>query len=76
MFFLSILSIQCKIKHDRLTETRPSTGWPALVWGEVGHTGTLLTFFHCHFNFNFNLIWFWHEVHSTNTHYLNPSERI
>jgi len=37
MFFLDILSIQCKIRHDRPIDTRRSTGrsrstcWPPMV---------------------------------------------
>jgi len=30
MFFLGILSIQCKIRRDRPTDTRRSTYWPPL----------------------------------------------
>jgi len=31
MFFLGILSIQCKIRCGRSTEPRRSTCWPALL---------------------------------------------
>jgi len=31
MFFLGIVSIQCKIKCDRPTEPRRSTCWPPLI---------------------------------------------
>jgi len=32
MFFLGILSIQCKIWRDRQTDTRRSACWPPLLW--------------------------------------------
>jgi len=32
MLFLGILSIQCKIRCDRPTDTRRSTCWPPLLY--------------------------------------------
>jgi len=43
VFFLGILSIQCKIRRDRPTDTWRSTCWPPLAYGIVNVNGGKLS---------------------------------